>query len=129
MNASVGEKSLSELQTCIAKIECEIHTNVTKHHHDLLAQTSNVELLDDVVVKTLSRTKTCLVNVQKTGKSLDDIYSKLQLTVAKQENLYAARQKIEIFEKVLEYSALIESERNLADVAKYVVCIGKFREV
>lgn len=122
---SYEEKSLAELQGFIARIDSEIHANVTKHHNDLLVQTSNVELMDDVVVNTLSRTRTCLANVRKTGDSLDELYSKLYQAVAKQEKLYEAREKIEIFEKVLKYNWLIEGEQNLADVAMYVENIGK----
>ncbi len=123
--SSYEDKSLSELQSSIAKIETEIHNNVTHHHSDLLAQTSNVELMDDVVVTTLSRTKACLSNVQKLGNNLEDSYTTLRDLVTKLENLYDARQKIAVFQKVLHLDQTIDGEKNLADVARNVADIGK----
>ena len=123
--SSYDDKSLTELQSSIAKIETEIHNNVTNHHSDLLAQTSNVELMDDVIVTTLSRTKACLTNVQKVGTNLEDSYSTLKLLVTKLENLYEARQKLEIFKQVIKYSDMMEGERNIAEVAMYAANSGK----
>lgn len=76
-------------------------------------------------MKTLTRTKSSLNNVQKLYTNVDGLYSKLDISVLKLENLYKARRQLAIFEEVLKYNELINGERNMGNVATYVTNIGK----
>lgn len=117
--------ALTQLSTSISSIDQQIHGIVTTHHGDLLAQTSNVELMESVVQNCNKRASMCLRSVDGVRQKLNDLHAQCRQQVTYLENLYKANQAMRRMRAVVEIDKRAENERNTAEVASCVAQIGK----
>jgi len=122
---STTSSALTQLSTYIASVDQQIHANVSSHHGDLLAQTSNVELMESVVQNCNKRANTSLRSVSVVRDRLNEQYEECARQVQYLENLYAANQAVRRIKAVISIDKRIGSEKNTADVATCVAQIGK----
>jgi uncharacterized membrane protein YccC len=122
---STTSGALTQLSSSIASLDQQIHSNVSSHHGDLLAQTSNVELMESVVQNCNKRANTCLRSVGSVKTKLNEQYMVCSKQVEYLENLYKANQATRRIQSVLEIDRRAEREKNTADVATCVAQIGR----
>jgi hypothetical protein len=115
--------ALAQLSTSTSSIDQQIHGIVTSHHGDLLAQTSNVELMESVVQNCNKRASMCLRSVEGIQTKLNDLHSQCQQQVVYLENLYKTNQALRRIRAVVEIDKRAGNERNTAEVASCVAQI------
>ncbi|CAL8089379.1 unnamed protein product [Orchesella dallaii] len=120
---SSTSSSISELSKHIASIEQQIHSNVSTHHGDLLAQTTNVELMESVVQNCNQRSNSCFMSVGNIKTRLDDLHAECGKQVDYLENLYGTDEAVRRIVSVIEIDRRVAHEKNTADVAACVVQI------
>lgn len=121
---SSTSSSISELSKHIGAIEQQIHSNVSTNHGDLLAQTTNVELMESVVQNCNKKANACYTSVGNIKTRLDDLHEECEKQVQYLENLYAAEEAVRRITAVIEIDARVGKEKNTADVASCVAQIG-----
>lgn len=122
---SSTSSSLTQLSSSIATIEQQIHTIVSTNHGDLLAQTANVELMENVVQNCRKRAALCLRSVTDVEGKLDSLHSQLGEEVKRLENLYQARQALRRIRAVVEIDGVTGAQKTTADVASCIAKIGE----
>lgn len=121
---SSTSSSISELSKHIAAIDQQIHSNVSSNHGDLLAQTTNVELMETVVQNCNQRSNTCFTSVGSIKKRLDELHNECGRQVDYLENLYMADEVTRRIADVIRIDTKLGEEKNTADVATCVAQIG-----
>ena len=79
-----------------------IHSQVTTNHGDLLAQTSNVEVMDTVVLSCNGRAKQCLETVEKLRKQMDSYEEELVNEICSLEELLKLRALLRRAKRVID---------------------------
>lgn len=121
---SSTSSSISELSKHIAAIEQQIHSNVSTNHGDLLAQTTNVELMESVVQNCNKKSNACFSSVGNIKTRLDDLHDECAKHVDYLENLYSAEEAVRRIATVIGIDKRLGQEKNTADVASCVSQIG-----
>ncbi|ODM94526.1 Conserved oligomeric Golgi complex subunit 5 [Orchesella cincta] len=120
---SSTSSSISELSKHIAAIEQQIHSNVSSNHGCLLAQTTNVELMESVVQNCNQRSNACYMSVGNIKTRLEDLHTECGKQVDYLENLYATDEAARRIASVIEIDRRVAQEKNTSDVAACVVQI------
>ncbi|CAG7822633.1 unnamed protein product [Allacma fusca] len=92
---------ISALTQSLAKIDQAIHVQVTTNHGDLLAQTSNVEVMDGVVLSCQGRAKQCLELVDRLRLQMDTYEEELSNEITALERLLTLRSLLRRSQRVV----------------------------